>query len=82
MMNIIGGETTTGVLSQKWYDEVLSKRTKMLSDLPGIGVVTARKIVEEVEDIMGLCLLSEQELASIDGVSSIQAKELFKFLHG
>tara|TARA_B100001113_G_scaffold14368_1_gene11003 strand:- start:8896 stop:11466 length:2571 start_codon:yes stop_codon:yes gene_type:complete len=82
IMNIIGGETTTGVLSQKWYDEVLSKRTKMLSDLPGIGVVTARKIVEEVEDIMGLCLLSEQELASIDGVSSIQAKELFKFLHG
>ena len=82
IMNIIGGKTSTGVLSQKWDDEVLSKRRKMLSDLPGIGVVTARKIMEEVEDIMGLCLLSEQELATIDGVSSIQAKELFKFLHG
>ena len=82
IMNIIGGKITKGVLSQKWDDEVLSKRTKMLSELPGIGVVTARKIMQEVEDIMGLCLLSEQELASIEGVSSIQAKELFKFLHG
>ena len=82
IMNIIGGKTSTGVLSQKWDNEVLSKRTKMISDLPGIGVVTARKIMQEVEDIMGLCLLSEQELASIDGVSPIQAKELFKFLHG
>jgi len=31
---------------------------------------------------MGLCTMSEHELTKIDGVSSIQAKDLFKFLHG
>ena len=50
--------------------------------LPESKEKEARKIMQEVKDIMGLCLLSEQELASIEGVSSIQSKELFKFLHG
>ena len=31
---------------------------------------------------MVLCILSEEKLTQIEGVSSIQAKELYKFLHG
>ena len=82
IMSIINGELTEGVLSNKWANEVLAKRAKILADLPGIGVKTAEKIMSVAGDIMGLCLLSEEQLTGIEGVSSIQAKELYKFLHG
>ena len=82
IMSMINGELNEGVLSKKWTDEVLTKRAKILADLPGIGVNTGKKIMAVAGDIMGLCLLSEQQLTQIDGVSSIQAKELYKFLHG
>ena len=82
IMNIIGGETSKGVLAKKWDDEVVKRRARMLSELPGIGVLTAKKIMAVAKDIMGLCSLSEQQLADIDGVSNIQAMELYKFLHG
>ena len=38
--------------------------------------------MDAVKDIMGLCTISEYDLAHIDGVSSIQARDLYKFLHG
>jgi ERCC4-type nuclease len=82
IMSIINGEADEGLLSKKWSDEVLVKRAKILAELPGIGAVTAKKIMAVAGDIMGLCTMSEHELTQIDGVSSIQANELFKFLHG
>ena len=82
IMSIINGELNEGVLSNKWTDEVLTKRAKILADLPGIGINTGKKIMAVAGDIMGLCLLSEEQLTQIEGVSSIQAKELYKFLHG
>jgi len=82
IMNIIGGETSKGVLAKKWDDEIVKRRARMLSELPGIGVLTGQKIMAVAKDIMGLCGLSEQQLADIDGVSNIQAMELYKFLHG
>ena len=82
IMSIINGELEEGVLSKKWANEVLTKRAKILADLPGIGVKSANKIMSVAGDIMGLCLLSEDQLTKIKGVSSIQARELYKFLHG
>jgi ERCC4-type nuclease len=81
-MSIINGEKEQGELSQKWTLEVLNQRTKILGELPGIGPKTAERIMSEAKDIMGLCTMSEYELTQIEGVSSIQAKDLFKFLHG
>jgi Fanconi anemia group M protein len=82
IMSIINGDVEHGVLSKKWEQEVLKQRTRILGELPGIGPKTADKIMQVAKDIMGLCTLSEHELTQIDGVSSIQAKDLFKFLHG
>ena len=82
IMSIIGGENEEGVLAKKWKDEVLEKRVKLIAELPGIGSVTAKRIMAVAKDIMGLCALSERQLTQIEGVSSIQAKDLFKFLHG
>ena len=82
IMNIMGGELTDSPLSKKWNREVVRKRAQILSELPGIGAITAEKIMNKASDIMGLCSLSEQELANIKGVSPLQAKELYKFLHG
>lgn len=82
IMSIINGEKDHGVLSTKWTEEVLNQRTRILGELPGIGPKTADKIMSVAKDIMGLCTMSEYELTQIKGVSSIQAKDLFKFLHG
>ena len=82
IMSIISGEKSEGPLSNKWAKEIITKRTRLLAELPGIGQVTAEKIMAEAKDIMGLCSLSEEELTNIEGVSSTQAKELYKFLHG
>ena len=82
IMSIINGEIEEGDLSKRWSDEVLAKRAKILAELPGIGAASASKIMAVAGDIMGLCTMSEHELTQISGVSSIQAKELFKFLHG
>ena len=82
IMAIISGEENDGVLAKKWDQEVVEKRINILAELPGIGPITAKKIMESAGDIMGLCHLSERQLTSIEGVSSIQAKDLFRFLHG
>ncbi len=82
IMAISGGEDNEGALAKKWNEEILTKRVNLISELPGIGSSTARKIMERAGDIMGLCVLSEHELTSIEGVSSGQAKDLYKFLHG
>ena len=82
IMSIIGGQNEEGALSRKWNDEVLEKRVRLIAELPGIGTATAKRIMTVAKDIMGLCALSEHELTQIEGVSSIQAKDLYKFLHG
>jgi ERCC4-type nuclease len=38
--------------------------------------------MEKAGDIDGLCQLTEKELSEVDGVSSIQARDLYRFLHG
>ena len=82
ILAIISGEEDEGELSRKWDHEVVTKRVNILAELPGIGPVTAAKIMQTAGDIMGLCHLSERELTSIEGVSSIQARDLYRFLHG
>ena len=82
VMAIQSGELSNSKLSEKWNDEVMASRIRILSELPGIGMITAKKIMNAVKDIMGLCTISEYDLAQIDGVSSIQARDLYKFLHG
>ena len=82
IMSIIGGQNEEGLPSRKWNDEVLEKRVRLIAELPGIGTATAKKIMSVAKDIMGLCALSEYELTQINGVTSIQAKDLYKFLHG
>ena len=82
IMSIIGGQNEEGALSRKWNDEVLEKRVRLIAELPGIGTATAKRIMTVAKDIMGLCALSEHELTQIEGVSSVQAKDLHKFLHG
>mgnify|MGYP005725232871 FL=1 len=82
VMAIQSGELSNSKLSEKWNDEVMASRIRILSELPGMGMITAKKIMDEVKDIMGLCTISEYDLAQIDGVSSIQARDLYKFLHG
>jgi len=82
IMSIMNGESEDGVLANRWDKEVMFQRTKILAELPGIGITTANRIMEIAGDIMGLCTISEQALTDIEGVSSIQAKELYKFLHG
>ena len=82
VMAIQSGELSNSKLSEKWNDEVMASRIRILSELPGIGMITAKKIMDAVKDIMGLCTISEYDLAQIDGVSSIQARDLYKFLHG
>ena len=82
VMAIQSGRLSNSKLSEKWNDELMASRIKILSELPGMGMITAKKIMDEVKDIMGLCTISEYDLAQIDGVSSIQARDLYKFLHG
>ena len=82
VMAIQSGELSNSKLSEKWNDEVMASRIRILSELPGIGMITAKKIMDAVNDIMGLCTISEYDLAQIDGVSSIQARDLYRFLHG
>jgi len=71
-----------GKLYQRWENEILNFREKMLARLPGIGPKTANSIITECGDILGLCLLSLEQLTNIEGVNSLQANELYKFLHG
>ena len=82
IMSIVNGEIDDGPLAKKWLGEVQTQRAKLLAELPGIGTITAKKIMRVAGDIMGLCMMSEYELTQIKGVSSIQSKDLFKFLHG
>ena len=82
IMSIIKGESEEGVLAKRWDKEVMSQRIRILAELPGIGIKTANRIMKAARDIMGLCVMSEDELTRIEGVSSIQAKDLYKFLHG
>ena len=80
--SIISGENKEGDLSKKWKNEVVKSRISLLANLPGIGMKTAEQIMNHAGDFMGLCKLSKEELTNIEGVSSIQASELHKFLHG
>jgi ERCC4-type nuclease len=79
---IMEGEQSEGPLAKRWSEEVMATRCRLLAELPGIGMKTARCIMQEAGDISNLCQLSEQSLASIDGVSPQQAKELHRFLVG
>ena len=81
-MDIIGGVENKSVLAKRWGEDVIKKRVQIIAELPGIGPITARKIMDVAGDIMGLCMLSEHQLTEIEGVSANQAKDLFKFLHG
>ena len=49
IMSIISGEEKEGPLSTKWKNEIVTKRTKLLAELPGIGQVTAEKIMVEAK---------------------------------
>ena len=82
IMSIINGERESGFLSKKWEKEIVSQRIRILSELPGIGRLTAERIMQEAKDIVGLCSMSEQDMVEIDGVSHNQAKSLYRFLHG
>lgn len=82
IMDIIGGVENKSVLAKRWGEDVIKKRVQIIAELPGIGPITARKIMDVAGDIMGLCMLSEHQLTEIEGVSANQAKDLFKFLHG
>ncbi|HIL65085.1 MAG TPA: DEAD/DEAH box helicase [Candidatus Poseidoniales archaeon] len=82
VLSIINGEAIEGALSKRWTLEVLKQRSRILAELPGIGLVTAQRVMEKAGDIDGLCQLTEKELSEVDGVSSIQARDLYRFLHG
>ena len=80
--SMINDSKNTGILFERWENDVKSKREKILSNLPGIGPKTAKSIMSHCNDIMGLCMLEFEDLCNIEGVSSSQASELFRFLHG
>ena len=80
--SMIQEEDIQSPLYQKWQNQVINNREKLLANLPGIGPKAANNIMKKCGDIMGLCLMTLEEISSIDGVSSIQAIELYKFLHG
>ena len=80
--SMIQEENIQSPLYQKWQNQVMNNREKLLANLPGIGPKAANNIMKKCGDIMGLCLMTLEEISSIDGVSSIQAIELYKFLHG
>lgn len=80
--SMIQEENIETPLYQKWQNQVMNNREKLLANLPGIGPKTANSIMKRCGDILGLCLLTLEEISSIDGVSTIQALELYKFLHG
>jgi len=80
--SMIQEENIQSPLYQKWQNKVMNNREKLLANLPGIGPKAANNIMKKCGDIMGLCLMTLEEISSIDGVSSIQAIELYKFLHG
>ena len=80
--SMINDSKNTGILFERWENDVKSKREKILSNLPGIGPKTAKSIMSHCNDIMGLCMLELEDLCNIEGVSSSQASELFRFLHG
>ena len=82
LLGIISGSEKEKPLAKRWEKEVLALRCKILANLPGIGPITAQKIMLEAGDINGLCEMSVAKMAEIEGVSSIQAKDLHKFLHG
>ena len=82
IMAIINGERESGFLSKKWEKEVIQQRVKILSELPGIGRMSAERIMHEAKDIVGLCSMSERQLVEIEGISSQQASNLYQFLHG
>ncbi len=79
---MISESKNAGYLLDRWENEVKLSREKILANLPGIGPKTAKSIMNHCNDIMGLCMLGLDELIAIEGVSSSQASELFKFLHG
>lgn len=79
---MISESKNAGHLLDRWENEVKLSREKILANLPGIGPKTAKSIMNHCNDIMGLCMLDLDELIAIEGVSSSQASELFKFLHG
>ena len=80
--SMIQEEDIQSPLYQKWQNQVMNNREKLLANLPGIGPKAANNIMKKCGNIMGLCLMTLEEISSIDGVSSIQAIELYKFLHG
>ncbi len=79
---MISESKNAGHLLDRWENEVKLSREKILANLPGIGPKTAKSIMNHCNDIMGLCMLDLDELIAIEGVSSSQASDLFKFLHG
>ena len=82
VLSIINGDAIEGALSKRWTSEVLKQRCRILAELPGIGFLTAQRVMEKALDIEGLCQLNEKDLSAIEGVSSVQARDLYRFLHG
>ena len=80
--SMVNGDSEESLLSNRWGNEVLEKRIRVLAELPGIGLITARKIMQHAGDILTLCSFEPEQIAAIEGVSSIQAKDLHQFLHG
>ena len=82
VLSIINGDAIEGALSKRWTSEVLKQRCRILAELPGIGFLTAQRVMEKALDIEGLCQMNENDLSAIEGVSSVQARDLYRFLHG
>ncbi len=57
-------------------------RIDMLKSLPGVGDLTAKKILNDCINIEEFCKLSEKELQLYRGISSIRAKKIKQVLSG
>ena len=63
--------------------DLRSKRTlsSLLGEIPGIGKVKRRLLMDKFKDISGIMAASEEELKKVEGIGDKQAVEIREFFH-
>lgn len=63
--------------------DLRSKRTlsSLLGEIPGIGKVKRRLLMDKFKDISGIMAASEEELKKVEGIGDKQAGEIREFFH-
>lgn len=73
-----GGRSEKPHLSKRNYRD---DRVNVLYGIYGVGLETAKSLLEEFDSIAGICQASKEDLQRADGVGAKGAKKIYDILH-